>query len=181
MMVTGYKKRKNTEEQIKRILIYSALLFLLSVAESSFFGTIDLLPATPDLILGVITVVALTNTRETAVITAIVGGIMSDAICGAGIYLSPLFYLAVALILWPFSKKMMKSYLSWLALFPIPLLMRALYTVGRAYLIGGERGFVEILRYAVLPEVVCTAIFSLFLYPVVTLLSRIVKSRRDMS
>lgn len=177
MMTSGNKKRKNTEAQIKRILIYSALLFFLSVAESSFFANLKILPATPDLILGAVTVVALTDTRKTATVTAIIGGIMSDAVCGTGIYLSPLFYLAVALILSPFSKKMLRSYLSWLAIFPIALLMRALYTVGRAYLFGGGLEFTELLRYVVLPEILCTAVFCLLLYPAVALSSRIVKSR----
>lgn len=181
MMTSGYKKRKNTEEQIKRILIYSALLFLLSVAEGSFFSSLRLIPATPDLILGVITVVTLTDTRETALISAIVGGVMTDAICGTGIYLSPIFYFLVVLVLCPLAKKMMKSYLSWLALFPIALLMRAIYTTARAYLFGGSLEFSEILLYAVLPEIICTLIFSLVLYPVVTALSRIAGGRRDIS
>ena len=181
MMVSGYKKRKNTEAQIRRILIYSVLLFLLSVAQSSFFGSLRILPATPDLILGVITVVALTDTRESALITAIIGGIMTDAICGVGIYLSPIFYFLVVLILSAFAKKMMKSYLSWLTLFPIALILRALYTVGRAYLFGGDFRFTELLRYAVLPEIICTAILSLALYPTVTLLTRIVRGHRNMS
>ena len=181
MMISGYKKRKNTEAQIKRILIYSAILFLLSVAESSFFSSIKILPATPDLILGAITIIALTDTRETTVIAAIIGGVMSDAICGSGIYLSPLFYLAVALLLCPFAKKLMRSYLSWLALFPVALIMRAIYTTGRAYLFYNGFDILEVLQYAVLPEAICTAVFSLLLYPIVTGLARIVKSRRDMS
>ena len=181
MMISGYKRRKNTEAQIKRILIYSAIIFLLSVIESSFFSSLRILPATPDLILGVITVVSLTDTRETSVITAVIGGIMSDAICGSGIYLSPLFYLAVALLLCPFTKKMMRSYLSWLALFPLALIMRALYTTGKAYLFYSSFDILEVLQYAVLPEVICTAAFSLLLYPLVTSLARIVRSRRDMS
>ena len=180
MMILGYKKRKNTEVQIKRILIYSALLFLLSVAQSSFFGSLRILPATPDLILGALTVIAVTDTRETAAISAIIGGVMSDAICGTGIYLSPIFYFTLILILHLFAKKMLKSYLSWLTLFPVALLFRALYTVGRAYLFGGSLGFLEILRYAVLPEAVCTAIFSLALYPVVVLCARTVKGRREL-
>ena len=181
MMVSGYKKRKNTEAQIRRILIYSALLFLLSVAQSSFFSALRVIPATPDLILGVVSVIALTDTRESALITAIIGGIMTDAICGVGIYLSPIFYFIAVLILSAFAKKMMKSYLSWLALFPAALLLRALYTVGKAYIFGGGFRFTEILRYAVLPEIICTAIFSLALYPAVVLLTRIVRGNRELS
>ncbi|MBQ8849585.1 MAG: hypothetical protein IJ011_04560 [Clostridia bacterium] len=180
MMTARYQKRKETENELKRIAVYSALLFFLAVAESSFFGAVDILPSTPDLILGAISVIAVTDKRETAAITAIVGGVMADAICGVGIYLSPIFYFAVALILHPLAKKMLKSYLSWLAIFPSALLMRALYTFGRAYLFGGGLGASEILRYAVLPEAICTAVFSLCLYPLIMLLARIVRGRREM-
>lgn len=181
MMIGRYQKRKQTEAQIARIAIYSALLFVLAVAESSFFGSLAILPATPDLILGLLTVVAVTDTRETAAITAIIGGVMADAICGVGIYLSPLFYFALVLILHPFAKKMMRSYLSWLTLFPVALVFRAAYTLGRAYLFGADLGFTEILRYAVLPEVICTAIFSLVLYPLVTLCARLTQGKRGIS
>jgi hypothetical protein len=177
MTVSGYKKRKNTEAQIKRILIYTALLFILSIAESSFFGSLRIIPAIPDLILGAVTVVAVTDTRETSLITAVIGGVMADAICGTGIYLSPLFYFLVALLLCPLAKKMMKSYLSWLSLFPLALLMRAIYTVARAYLFGNGLGILEILRYAVMPEAICTAILCLSLYPLITLASRAVRDR----
>ena len=181
MMIQNYKKRKQTEASLRRILIYSALFFLLAVAESSFFGSLRLLPATPDLILGALTVIAVTDSRETALVSAIVGGVMADALLSTGIYLTPIFFFAVALILNPISKKMMRSYLSWLTLLPIALLLRALYTVGRAYLFGSGPGFAELLRYAVLPEVICTAIFSLALYPIITLLASLVRGRRELS
>lgn len=180
MMISGYKKRKHTEAQIKRILIYTGLLFILAVAKGSFFSSLRLLPATPDLILGALTVIALTDTRETAVVCAIIGGVMTDAICSTGIYLSPIFYFILILILHPFAKKMMRSYLSWLTLLPVALVLRGLYTTAGAYLFGGSFGFLEILRYAVLPEAICTAIFSLALYPIVTLCVSIVRGRREL-
>lgn len=174
MMTARYQKRKHLEAQLKRTLIYSALLFFAAVAESSFFGSLDILPATPDLVLGILTVIAVTDTREVAAVSAIVGGVIVDAICGVGIYLSPLFYFILVLLLYPLAKKMLRSYLSWLALLPLALLLRALFTLGRAYLFGGF-GIVEILRFAVLPEAILTALFSLALYPLVLLAARIVK------
>ena len=180
MMISGYKRRKHTEAQIKRIFIYSVILFLLTVAENSFFGSLRLLPSTPDLILGAVAVIALTDSRETSCIMAIIGGIMADAICGVGIYLSPILYFVVVLLICPFSKKMMRSYLSWLAILPLALIMRALYTVAKAYIFGSGIEIVQLLRYAVLPEAICTAIFSLCLYPIITLSVRLVRGRRDI-
>lgn len=167
MTVSGYQKRKETEGQIKRIAVYSLLLFILRVAECSFFGGIRLLPAVPDLVLGALTVIALIDTRETAMISAIIGGVLTDAIGASGIYLSPLFYFCVALLLSLLSKKMMRSYLSYLALMPIALLARAVFTLGKGWLFGNGLGALEILRYAVLPEAICTAVFCLALYPII--------------
>lgn len=181
MMIRKYQKRKQTEASLRRILVYSACFFILAVAETSFFGSLELLPAIPDLILGALTVIAVTDSRETAIISAIVGGVMSDALLSTGIYLTPIFLFAVVLILNPIAKKMMRSYLSWLTLMPIALFLRAGYTLGRAYLFGADLGFVEILRYAVLPEVICTAVFSLALYPIITLLASLVRGRRELS
>lgn len=180
MMTERYQKRKEIEAQIKRIAVYSALLFLLAVSESSFFSSVRYIPATPDLILAALTVIIITDTNETSLITAIIGGVMVDAICGIGIYLSPLFYFLTVLILHPLAKKMMKSYLSWLAILPTALILRALYTLCRAYLFGSALGFTEILRYAILPEAVCTAVFSLCLYPLITLCAKLVRGRREL-
>ena len=180
MITERYQKRKETEAQIKRIAVYSAILFFLAIAESSFFSGIRYLPATPDLILGALTVIAITDTRETSMICAVIGGIMADALFGVGIYLSPIFYLLAVLILHPLAKKMLRSYLSWLSLFPLALLLRALYTLGRAYLFGNSLGFTEILRYAILPEAICTAVFSLCLYPLITLAISLLRGKRGL-
>ncbi len=165
MTVTGYQKRKQLEGQIKRICIYSLLLFLLRIAECSFFERLQILPAAPDLILAALTVVALIDTRETSLLTAIVGGVLTDAVGSTGIYLSPLFYFVLVLILSSFAKKMMKSYLSYLALMPLSILLRALYTFGRGALFGNA-AVLGILRYACLPEAICTAVFCLAVYPI---------------
>ena len=167
MTVSGYQKRKETEGQIKRIAVYSLLLFILRVAECSFFGGIRYLPAVPDLVLGALTVIALIDTRETAIISAIIGGVLTDAIGASGVYLSPLFYFCVVLLLCLMSKKMMRSYLSFLVLMPVSLLARAVFTLGRGWLFGNRLGALEILRYAVLPEAICTAVFCLALYPII--------------
>lgn len=181
MMTAKYQKRKRLEGQIKRIAVYSGILFLLAVAESSFFGAIKYLPATPDLILAALVAIAITDTPETAVVSAIIGGVLADAVGGVGNYLSPAFYFATVLIICIFSKKMMRSYLSYLALIPAALVARALFTLGSAYLFTNGLGFVEILRYAVLPETICTAVFSLALYPIIYICVIPLRDRKDTS
>jgi len=183
MMNTGYhnyQKRKELVADAKRIALYSAILFLLTVTESSFLASLWHLPATPDLVLGALAVVSLIDKRENAAITAMIGGVMTDALGGVGIYLSPLIYFGFVLILSLFTKKMMKSYLSWLALLPATLLVRALWTFLGAYIFGGAAAY-EILRYAVLPEAVSTAVLCLPLYPLMRLAVKVTRlsDRKD--
>ncbi len=154
-----------------RMGICTLILFLLRIAECSFFGRIKILPAAPDLILAALTAMALIDKRERALTAAIIGGVLTDAIGGTGIYLSPLFYFAVVLILTSLSGKMMRSFWSFAALMPLSILQRALYTLLRGYLFGNGLGVTELLRYACLPEAICTAVFCLGIYPIIYLCS----------
>ena len=152
---------------VKRVLVYSLWMFILAIAESSFFAGIRILPATPDLILAAVAVIAVTDTRECAAASGIIGGVMADAIGGVGVYLSPMFYLAVAVVTALLSKKMMSRYMSWLALFPIALIMRGMLTAAICYFVGGGSVFSEVLTGIILPEAIVTLIAALPLYPLI--------------
>lgn len=169
----GMKGRKRitdeTASAIKRTVIYVALMFLLAIARYSFFEQLVFLPVSPDLVLAAVSVIALTDRRETALISAVAGGIMTDAIGGAGVYLSPIAYFAAALIIGLFAKKMMARYLSWLVVLPIACAIGALLTVAEAYVGGGNAVFSQLLLRTVLPELLCSALLALPVYPLVRL------------
>ena len=154
---------------IKRSLVYGAVMFLLAVAENSFFGNLHHLPATPELVLAAVSVIAFTDSREAAMISAITGGIMTDAICGTGIYLSPILYFGVALLISGLSKKMIPRYPSWLAVLPMACAFLALFGIARTYIFDGGAKFLELLLHTILPEFIFTVIFSLPLYPLIKL------------
>ena len=166
---------------VKRIGVYAAVMFLLSVAENSFFASVKILPATPDLILGALVVIAVTDSKDAAIISGVLGGIISDALGGTGVYLSPIFYLCVALLTWFVAHKMMAGYLSWLAVFPIACVMRAAFTLLQIYLFGRDLMLLDSLAHVILPEVIVTFVFSLPLYPIIRLCTAPLHSRHDMS
>lgn len=166
-------------ELVKRIVIYGLLIFFLSVAMSSFFANLRHLPATPDLMLGAVLAVAVIDDRRTAAIVAVVGGVAVDALGGVGISLSPLLYLSVILTVGILSEKMLPRFLSWLILLLPSLLLRALFTLAGFWLYTGGGSFSGIVSGVLLPEAVCTLIFSLPLYFLVTLCALPLKERRN--
>lgn len=180
MRYRGRKRIRIPWDDVKRIGIYAAFMFLLAVAQCSFFARIEKLPATPDLILAAVTVIAVTDRWESAAISGIVGGIIIDALGGVGIYLSPVLYFAAALVVWTISQKMMTRYLSWLAVFPVACLMRAAFTILLIFLSASAFEFTDALLYIILPEAIVTLVFALPQYPLIRLCTLPFQGRRDL-
>ena len=160
---SDFQRRRETASDVKRLCIYAGIILLAAVAENSFFASLRYLPAPPDLIMGVICVIALTDKKENAVIAALIGGVVTDALGGAGIYLSVPVYFALAVTLTAFSGKMLKRYPSYLALLGIALIFRAVFTFGVCVLVG-KTDIASALLSGVLPRVISTAVFCLPLY-----------------
>ena len=158
-----YQKRIEIASDVKRLCLYSAMIFLAVVAEKAFFATLDYLPAPPDLVIGIVCGVALMDKRENALVCSLVGGVMTDALGGETVYLSPLVYFLLAIILTAFSKKMLKRYPSYLALLGIATVFRGAYTLGMCILLG-KMGFLPALARCALPKIISTAVLCLPMY-----------------
>lgn len=170
MMLMEKRRRRNERKAVaKRVALYGGIFFFLAVIQCAFFSRLDFLPATPDLLVAAVAVIAVTDTKETAMISALVGGVVIDAIGGVGMYLSPVLYLIVAVVIGIFAKKMNDSYPSWVALMPTVCLLRALFTMGQTALFGGAFVFTRVLTGILLPELIVTFIFALPLYPLIRL------------
>lgn len=180
MKPTARRIPRNTDN-IKRTLIYALVLFLLAVLRVSFFARIEKLPASPDLVLAAVVAIAVIDKREVSSVSGIIGGVMTDALGGVGIYISPLFYFTVALVLGTLAKKMMQSYTSWAVVMLPALAARALFTLVQVILFGPDAPVLQILRQVVLPECICTAIFSLLIYPLICLCILPLRRGRDVS
>jgi len=169
MQRRGHQGGKPHPELTKRIVIYGLLVFLLSVAMSSFFANLRHLPATPDLMLGAVLAIAVLDGRHVAAIVAVAGGIFVDALGGVGASLSPLLYLAVILTVGILSEKMLPRFLSWLILLLPSLVLRALFTLAGFLIYSKGGSLAGFFGGVLLPEAITTLLFCLPLYFVVIL------------
>ena len=168
-------------EVLRRVIVYGLLLLILSVATSSFFANITLLPATPDLILGTVLAIALLDGRVSAAIAAVAGGLIVDSLGGLGVSLSPLLYLLVVLTVGALSEKMLPGFLSWLCLLLPSLLLRGLFTIFGFLSYGGGLPAGGILLRVLFSEALCTLLFCCPLYFLVSLCLLPLKERRSRS
>lgn len=167
-------KRRSTSDRarilaIRRIIIYSVLTALLATAQCSFFASLHILPATPDLMLGLVLAILLFDSVQAASIVALGAGVLLDALGAGSIFLSPLFYFAVCLIFCLPASKMLPRFFSFCLLLLPGLVLRALFTALCLTLYIGTRPSLSLLMGALLPELITTALFCLPIYPIVKL------------
>ena len=164
----------------KRVLLYSAVIFILAVARGSFFARLEILPVSPDLVLASVAAVAVVDSIETATLTGVIGGIIADAVGGFGMYLSPVVYLIAAVAVAMATKKMMPRYLSWLATLPIACVIGAASTLLKSFLFGAPIAFGMLIRHIIIPEFIFTVIFALPLFPLIQLCASVGGDRGRM-
>ena len=163
--------------RIKRILIYGALSLLLATAQCSFFAELHICPATPDLLLGLVLAVLLLDSTYAAAAVALGGGFLVDALGATGVFLTPLFYFAVVLVLLLPASKMMAALPSF-ALLALPALaMRALYTLLCFRIVSPTLPALSYLGGILWREALVTAILILPIFPLVHLCMRPLRTR----
>ncbi len=156
-------------------------MLLLSVATVSFFARLTWLPATPDLILGAVLAIALLDSRRSAAVAGIGGGVLLDALGGVGASLSPLFYLLVVLFVGAFAEKTLGRFGTWLVLMLPTLILKAFFTTALALLRGGIPAFSVFFSKILLPEAWVTLLFGIPLYFIGCLCMLLLKDRRERS
>ena len=162
---------------IKRVALYGIMFFVLGVAQCSFFANLTFLRAVPDIVLGAVTAVALLDSQGSAAVCGIASGFMIDALGGAGLSLSPLFYFLVALICAEISKKMLPNFFSWVFVLITSGILNSAFTFLYLKLSFENITFSAIYRTILLPEFLSTVIFSLPIFFFVKLFVRISDSK----
>ena len=153
----------------KRIVIYGALTLMLGCAQCAFFPTLKICPATPDLVLGMLLAIALLDSPGCSAVCALGAGAFIDALGGSPLAISPIVYLLFTLIISAFSGKVLKSFFSYVLLLIPALIYRAAATYLCFSLHIGALAPLWSLEEIILPEAVCTAIFTLPVYFIVKL------------
>lgn len=169
-------------ELIKRVIIYGILILLISSAQCSFFASLKICPATPDLIIGVVLAVSLLDSIKAAAAVGIAAGFVADALGSAGSFaFSALFYLICAVILGSAACKMLPRFLSFLCLMIPALALRAVYTTLCVCLKIRSIPPLSVLPSLLLPEIIVTAVLCIPLYPIVKLCVIPMRSRSRFS
>lgn len=178
-MKKSYKSRRERGERLRRIGIWGGLLFLLAVSESSFFGGLSFLPATPDLILCAVVAIALLDSPAVAAVAAVGGGVLSDVMGGTGAYFSPILYLLTVLLLSGMAEKMMPRIWSWALMMLPALLLRGAATLLGLVVSRGSAPLGAALWQVILPEAAISFLLGIPLYFIASLCEKFCGERRS--
>ena len=134
-MNTSYRPESNRQLFLRRALVFSPVIFLLAIAQCSFFAQLYFLPAVPDLMLGTVVAIAMLDSQKSAAVCGIGAGFVIDTIGASGLSFSPLFYMLCGVISAVLAKKMLQSFLSWtiaLAVFSVAKAFFTLFLIAEA-------------------------------------------------
>ena len=154
---------------IRRALVFAPVIFLIAVAQCSFFATLKFLPAVPDLMLGVIVAIAMLDSQKSAAVCGIGAGFVIDAIGATGVSFSPLFYMLCGAICGVIAKKMLPSFLSFVVQLAIFALTKNFYTLANVFSRHPEASFLDTLTGVLIPETLVTFIICLPIFFIVKL------------
>lgn len=147
------------------------MTLILGCAQCAFFPLLRICPATPDLILGMLLAIALLDGEKSACVTAVASGFFIDAIGGGALALSPAVYLVFVALICLFTKKVLKSFASYLLLLIPSLIYRGIATYLCLILKDGALVPAFVFTEIIIPEAIVTAILCLPIYFIVKLFS----------
>ncbi len=179
-MNSSYRPESNRQLFMRRALVFAPVIFLLAVAQCSFFAQLDFLFAVPDLMLGFVVAVAMLDSEESAAVCGIGAGFVIDAIGASGLSFSPLFYMLAGVLCGILSKKMLPSFLSFTVELAILSVVKSLFTLVNILYISQSISFWHTFKTVLFPEMVCTFVVCLPIFFIVKLCMIPVDSKRRL-
>lgn len=160
-----------------KCVVYGIFLFILSVAQVTFFAKINVRGATPDLLLGAVLVIAMRDSKETAAICGIIAGFFY---CAMGGFVYP-FYMMFSFLcgytLWGVSDRFLgKNYISYLALAILTFSLKALFNIIEASLFAYTINVLNMFSKAILPEFISSMALCSISYLIFNTLARLLNS-----
>ena len=179
-MRPAFRAESKSQLLLRRSLVYAPVIFLVAIIQCSFFAQLKILPAVPDLILGLVVGIAMLDSQKAAVVCGIGAGFVIDAIGSSGLSLSPLFYMLIGALCGALAKKMLPRFISWVVNLLVFSATKALFTMLNIFLLPGGFSFKDTLLSILLPEFVCTFIICLPIYFIVKLCMIPIDSKRQL-
>ncbi len=180
----NYKKRggdvarKINAQRAKMIaykcFVYAVALFILSTAQVTFFAKINILGATPDLMLGAVLVIAMKDEKEVAAICGIISGFFY---CALGGFVYP-FYLMFSFLcgytLWGVSDRFLgKNYISYLALAILTFALKAVFNLIETSLFAYSFNLLNMISRAIVPEFISSMVFCSLSYLIFSAIAKL--------
>lgn len=164
--------------------VYALALFVLSVMQVTFFSKINILGATPDLMLGAVLLIAMKDDIHVSSICGIISGFFYCAMGGFSYPFYMIFSFLCGYTLWGVSDRFLgKNYVSYLALAILTYGLKALFNVLEISFFAPSFNLLDTFSKALLPEFISSMALCTFSYTVFSALARLVnknsKSRKD--
>ena len=160
--------------------IYSIALFVLSIAQVTFFSKINVLGATPDLMLGAVLLIAMKDDQRVSSICGIVSGFLYCAMGGFVYPFYMMFSFLCGYVLWIISDRFLgKNYVSYLTLAILAFGLKALFNVIEASLFAYTINVLNMFTKAIIPEFISSMVFCTVSYLIFTALSRLLNSKSN--
>lgn len=169
---------------IYKCFVYAVMFFILSTMQVTFFSKINVLNATPDLMLGAVLVIALKDDIHVSSICGIISGFFYCVMGGFSYPFYMIFSFLCGYTLWIVSDRLFgKNYLSYLALALIAYGLKALFNILEISLFAQSFNLIETFSKVVLPEFISSMAFCTVSYIIYSAISRLMnknsKSRKD--
>ena len=179
-MRSSYRVESKSQLLLRRSLVFAPVIFIIAVIQCSFFAQLKILPAVPDLVLGLIVAIAMLDSQRAAVVCGIGAGFVIDAIGSSGLSLSPFFYMLIGALCGALAKKMLPRFISWVVNLLIFSAAKSVLTVLNVLYLPGGFSFSDTLMGILLPEFICTFIICLPIYFIVKLCMIPIDSKRQL-
>ena len=157
-----------------KCFVYAVALFILSTAQVTFFAKINILGATPDLMLGAVLVIAMKDEKEVAAICGIISGFFY---CALGGFVYP-FYLMFSFLcgytLWGVSDRFLgKNYISYLALAILTFALKAVFNLIETSLFAYSFNLLNMISRAIVPEFISSMVFCSLSYLIFSAIAKL--------
>ena len=149
---------------IRYVVAVSLAIILLTVVQVSVCARFRLLGAVADLMICFVLCMGYFTGPYTGAVCGIAAGFLIEAMGSTGITLLPLCYLFAGYLVGYYVRTSQKNFLQYLIYLAVILLYRAFITVLYASLHYNNLRLPTVLLYAVLPELLATALGGLILY-----------------
>lgn len=159
---------------IGKILLFSLLIFLSGVLQSSFFPALSMIPASPDLVLISVIGLAVYDGERSGAIAGIGGGILVEALGGgAHILFLPLFYMLCGYIFGIVSRVFLnRNFISWLLYILIGTALRSALSLLHLMITEVDINLYLIFTEIIIPEYFITLVCSVLMFLPVRAASR---------